>query len=107
MVSANLRGPGQRWLRRLNNSEVQDCIFDITHDGLVTRMNKAAAASVVGTVVPVTFSPAINAMKVAKFLRCQLRINQLLVAHSPTMCLIYPTFQSITLILSFQEHQRR
>ena len=27
VVSENLRGPGQRWVRKLNYIEVQDCIF--------------------------------------------------------------------------------
>ena len=68
MVSANIRGPGQRWVRRLNNSEFQDCIFDVTHDVLVERMKKAAAASAVGPGMPVTFYLEIDATKVEKVL---------------------------------------
>ena len=65
---ANLRGPGECWVRRLNNSEVQDCIFNVTHDVLVARTKKVAAASAVGPCVPVTFSLVIDATKVAKLL---------------------------------------
>ena len=60
-VSANLRGPGQRWVRRINNSEAQDCIFDVTNDVLVEIMKKADTASAVGPGVPVTFSLEIDA----------------------------------------------
>ena len=68
VVSANLRGPDQRWVRKINNSEVQDCIFDVTHDMLVARMKKLAEASSVGPGVLVTFSLAIDATKVEKVL---------------------------------------
>ena len=68
VVSANLRGPGQCWVWRLNNSEVHDCIFDLTDDVLVTRMKKAAASSAVGPGVSVTLSLAIDSTKVPKVL---------------------------------------
>ena len=68
VVSGNLRVPGQRWVRRVNNSEVQDCIFDVKHDVLVAIIKKAAAASAVGPGVPVTFSLYIDATNVAKVL---------------------------------------
>ena len=55
-------------MRRLNNSEVQYCIFDVTHNVLVARMKKAAAASSVGPGVQVTFSLEIDATKVEKVL---------------------------------------
>ena len=45
VVSANLICPGQLWMWRLNDSEVQDRIFDVTHEVLVARMNKADADS--------------------------------------------------------------
>ena len=64
----NLRGTGQNWLWRLNNSELQDCIFDLTHDVLVARMKKVASSSAVGPGVPVILSLAINGMKLAKVL---------------------------------------
>ena len=66
VVSVIFRGPGQRWVQRFNIIEVQDCIFDVTHDGLLSRMNKADEASAVGSGVPVTFSIAINATKLEK-----------------------------------------
>ena len=40
MVSENPIDPFQHWVRRLNNSEVQDCIFDITNNILVAIMKK-------------------------------------------------------------------
>ena len=64
----NLRGPGQHWVRRFNDSEVQDFIFDATHCVLVARTKKADAASAVGPVMTVTFSLAIDAMKAEKVL---------------------------------------
>ena len=68
VVYANIRGPDQCWVQRLNNSEVQDCIFDVTHDMLLARTKKAAAANTVGPGAPVTFYLAIDATKVEKVL---------------------------------------
>ena len=68
VVSAKIRGPGQRWVLRINNSEVQDCIFDVTHDTLVAIMKKTAVTSAVGPGVPVNFYLAINETKSAKVL---------------------------------------
>ena len=68
MVSANIRGPGQRWVQRIKNNEVHDFIFDVTHDVLVAIMNKSDTASAVGLGVPVTFYLDIDATKVEHFL---------------------------------------
>ena len=68
MVSANIRGPGQCWVRRINNSEVKYLIFDVKYDVLVEGMKKADAASAVGTGVPVTFSLDIDATKLEKII---------------------------------------
>ena len=67
-VSTNVRGAGQRWLSRLNTSEVHDCIFDVTHEVLVERTKKAAEASTFGPGVPVNFSLAIDATNLEKVL---------------------------------------
>ena len=69
VVSANIRGPGQRWVQRFNIIEVQDCIFDYTHDGLFSRINKADEASAVGPTLPITFSIAINVPNVETVLK--------------------------------------
>ena len=57
MVYTNLIGTGQHWVRRINNSEVQDCIFDVTHNVLVEITKKAAASRAVGPGVPINYSP--------------------------------------------------
>jgi len=65
VMSANLQGPGKRWLRKLNARDRTDCILDGGHDAVVLRMvNAAKDRAVDGS--PVTFSLAIDATKVAK-----------------------------------------
>ena len=68
MVFPNIKLPGQRWVWRLHDSEVQDCIFDVTHDVSVARMKEAAAASAIGLGVPDNFSLAIDTINVEKVL---------------------------------------
>ena len=83
MVSTNLRGPGQHWLRRLNNSEVQYFIFDVTHDVLLARMKNTAAASAVSPGVPFTFYLSIDATKVAK-------VIEVSASHKSIICGAFP-----------------
>ena len=66
VVSANLQGPGKRWMQKLNSQDRISCILDDDHKIRVSRMKKAAADRAIDDKTPVVFSLTIDATKVAK-----------------------------------------
>jgi hypothetical protein len=68
IVSANLQGPGKRWMQRLNARDRSSCILEDEHNIIVNRMKNAMATRAIDDKTPVTFSLAIDATKVAKVL---------------------------------------
>ena len=69
-MSANIGGPGERWVRRVNARERSDCIIDSGDDGekVVSRMKQAIDRRK-NSGMCTAFSLAIDATKVAKVLK--------------------------------------
>jgi hypothetical protein len=66
IVSANLQGPGKRWMQKLNSRDRMSCILDDDHSIVVERMKNAVEKRAIDDHTPVVFSLAIDATKVAK-----------------------------------------